>query len=191
MGRMVEAAEAGATEVRAVVEAALRRRDLAPRVRERLEMVKARALGSDLEGIAAWSGRSVRTVRQWLRRFDAGGVPALADAPRAGRPAKADAAYLRALEATVETAPPTLGLPFDVWTSDRLSAYLADTTGVRIAPGWLRALLGRRDFVCGRPKHTLKHLQDPAEVTACQAALAEAGGKGGGRAGPLRAPRRG
>ncbi|MDP8936314.1 MAG: winged helix-turn-helix domain-containing protein, partial [Actinomycetota bacterium] len=116
---------------------------------------------------------------------------ALADAPRAGQPAKADAAYVAALEATVETPPPTLGLPFDVWTSDRLSAYLADRTGVRIAPGWLRALLARRDFVCGRPKHTLKHLQDPDEVAACKAALAEAGEKSGGRPGPVRVARRG
>ena len=75
-----------------------------------------------------------------------------------------------------------------MWTSDRLSAYLAEVTGVRIAPGWLRALLARRDFVCGRPKHTLTHLQDPDEVAACKAALAEAGGKGGGRAGPVRVP---
>jgi transposase len=183
---MAEPAADEAAEPRARVEAALRRRDLSPRMRERLEMVKARALGSDLAAIATWSGRSVRTVRQWLRHFDEGGIAALADAPRAGRPAKADAAYLRALEATVETAPPTLGLPFDVWTSDRLSAYLAETTRVRIAPGWLRALLARRDFVCGRPKHTLKHLQDPAEVATCKAALAEAGGKGGGRARPVR-----
>jgi transposase len=122
-----------------------------------------------------------------LGRFREGGTAALTDAPRAGRPAKADAAYLQTLEATVETAPPSLGLPFDVWTSHRLSAYLAEATGVRIAPGWLRALLARRDFVCGRPKHTLKHLQDPDEVADCKAALAEAGGKGGGRTGPLRA----
>jgi transposase len=183
---MAEPAEAEVARVRAVVEAALRRRDLSPRVRERLEMVKARALGSDLAAIVAWSGRSVRTVRQWLERFDEGGVAALADAPRAGRPAKADAAYLQALEAAVETAPPSLGLPFDVWTSDRLSAYLAGATGVRVAPGWRRALLGRRDVVCGRPKHTLTHLQGAAEGAACKAALAEAGGKGGGRARPVR-----
>jgi transposase len=159
---------------RVEVEALLRRTDLAPRVRERLEMVKGLALGQDLEQIAAWSGRSVRRVRHWLGRFQGGGAAALADAPRAGRPVKADAAYLQALEAAVETPPPSLGLPFDVWTSDRLSAYLAGTTGVRIAPGWLRALRARRDFVCGRPKHTLKHLQDRAEVAACEAALAEA-----------------
>jgi transposase len=157
----------------------LRRRDLAPRLRERLEMVKAVGLGQAVPQIARWSGRTERTVRHWLRRYATGGVAALADAPRAGRPVAADAAYRRAAEAALETPPRALGLPFDVWTSARLSAYLAETTGVRLAPGWLRALLGRWDYVCGRPKHTLKHLQDPAAVAACVEELAAAACKSG------------
>jgi transposase len=172
-------------EQRGQVVEELQRRDLAPRTRERLEMVKAAALGHGLAAIVRWSGRSPRTVRFWLDRYVAVGVAGLADAPRAGRPARADAAYLAALERAVETPPRELGFPFDVWTSPRLSAHLAETTGVRIAPGWLRVLLGRRDFVSGRPKHTLKHLQDAAEVAACEAELAAAGGKGGRRAGPV------
>src|SRR4051794_24108657 len=84
-------------EERRVVEVALRRRDLSLRVRERLEMVKAAALGQDVDAIARWSGRTPETVRHWLRRFGAGGIAALADAPRQGRPPKADAAYLAAL----------------------------------------------------------------------------------------------
>src|SRR5436190_689559 len=107
-------------EQRAEVEALLRRRDLSARQRERVEMVKAWALGQDLAAIARWS------------------------------------------------------------------AYLAQTRGVRIAPGWLRVLLAQQDFACGRPKHTLGHLQDPAEVAACQAALAAAEKKGGGGARALR-----
>ena len=83
--------------------------------------------------------------------------------------------------------PPRLGLPFDVWTSTRLSAYLQATTGTRIAPGWLRVLLHRERFACGRPKHTLDHLQDAAEVAACVDALQAAGGKGGCQPPPLRA----
>ena len=161
-------------EQRAEVERLLRRRDLPPRVRERLEMVKAAAMGQDLAAIAAWSGRTVRTVKRWLRRYGDGGAAAVADAPRAGRPPRADAAYRQALERAVDTPPRDLGLPFDVWTSARLSAYLAQTTGVRIAPGWLRVLLAQQDVVCGRPKHTLKHLQNPAEVAACKAELAAA-----------------
>jgi transposase len=173
-------------EQRAVVDRLLRRRDLPPRVRERLEMVKAAALGQDLATIAAWSGRTVRTVKRWLRRYGAGGVAAVADAPRAGRPPRADAAYRQALERAVDTPPRDLGLPFDVWTSARLSAYLAQITGVRIAPGWLRVLLAQQDFACGRPKHTLGHLQDPAAVAACEVELAAAEKKGGRRARALR-----
>ena len=150
-------------EQRREVKRLLRRRDLAPRVRERLEMVKAFGLGHEVTQVEAWSGR----------------------------PRRADEAYLAALEATVETAPPELGLPFDVWTSDRLSAYLGETTGVRIAPGWLRALLARRRFVSGRPKHTLKHLQDAAELAACEAALAAAEKKGGRGARAVRVASRG
>jgi transposase len=144
-------------EQRAEGERLLRRRDLPPRVRERLEMVKAAALGQDLAASAAWSGRTVRTVKRWLRRYGAGGAAAVADAPRAGRPPRAAAAYRLALERAVDTPPRDVGLPFDVWTSARLSAYLAQTTGVRIVPGWLRVLLAQQDVVCGRPKHTLAH----------------------------------
>jgi transposase len=173
-------------EERTTVEAALRRRDLAPRQRERLEMVKAAALGQDVAAIARWSGRRPETVCRWLAVYREGGIAALADAPRQGRPPKADARYLAALETAVERAPRSLGLPFDVWTSARLSAYLHQQTGVRIAPGWLRVLLHRQRFACGRPKHTLDHLQDPAEVAACEEALQVAGEKGTADAGALR-----
>jgi transposase len=173
-------------EEQCAVEAALRRRDLTPRMRERLEMVKAAALGQELDEIAHWSGRTPETVRHWLARFRVGGLAALADAPRRGRPPKADAAYLAALATAVATAPRALGLPFDVWTSRRLSAYLTETTGTRIAPGWLRVLLHRERFACGRPKHTLVHLQDPEEVAACEDVLRVAGEKGGRPAGALR-----
>ena len=181
-------------EQRAAVEQALRHTDLRPRLRERLEMVKAAALGNELDRIATWSGRSPRTVAHWLERFAAGGLPALADAPRSGRPVRADAAYRQALLTAAyrqalltaaETPPPQLDLPFDVWTSARLAAYLAERTGVRLAPGWVRVLLGRQDWACGRPKHSLKHLQDPAAVAASQAELAAVGEKGAGGAGAL------
>jgi len=161
------------------IERALRRRDLSPRQRERLEMVKAVGLGQSAREIARWSGRDVETVRSWVRRYASGGIQALQDAPRSGRPARADAAYHQALEAAVTTPPSSLGLPFDVWTSGRLSAYLAHMTGVRIAPSWVRTLLGRHDYVHGRPKHTLHHLQDRPLTAACADLLTAVKKKGG------------
>ena len=151
---------------RAAVEATLWRRDLAPHIRERLEMVQAAAQGHDLNRIVASSGRTPATVRRWLNQFRAGGIAGLADAPRSGRPLKADAAYMQALERAINASPRALGLPFDVWTSGRLSAYLGETTGTRVDPGWLRTLLARRSLRCRRPKHTLDHIQRPAEVAA-------------------------
>ncbi len=164
---------------RRAVETLLRRPGLPPRQRERLEMVKAVGLGQQMEEIARWTGRSARTVRHWLQRFAQGGPTALLDAPRAGRPVQADAAYLDALDAALATTPAALGLPYDVWTSARLTAYLAARTGVQLAPSWLRTLLKRRDYVHGRPKHTLKHLQDPTATAASAAQLAALEKKGG------------
>jgi transposase len=176
---------------RAAVEARLAQRELAPRWRERLEMVKAAWLGEDVATIARWSGRTERTVRRWLRTFRDGGVNALAGAPIPGRPPRADAAYLAALETAVATPPRTLALPFDIWTSGRLSAYLAETTGIRIASGWLRVLLHRQRYACGRPKHTLDHLHDPAEVAVCEERLQAAGEKGASAPGAVRIALRG
>ena len=175
-------------EQRVAVEALLGDRDLPPRQRERLEMVKGAALGWDVAAIAAWCGRTARTVRRWLQTFQTGGGAALTDAPHPGRPRRADDAYLAALERATDTAPRDLGLACDVWTSARLSAYLAKTTGVAIAPGWLRALLGRQRFACGRPKRSVAHLQDPVAVAACKERLAQAGKKGGALARSVRTP---
>ncbi len=111
-------------------------------------------------------------MRYWIRRYAVGGIDALQDAPWSGRPARADAAYHQALEEAVTTPPPRLGLSFDVWTSGCLSASLAETTGVQIAPSWLRSLLIQHDYVYGRPKHTLHHLQDRSLTAACADLLA-------------------
>src|SRR3954466_2201793 len=93
-------------EEREELRATLRREDLSPRVRERLEMVKAADLGHDLGQITAWSGRTPRTVRRWLGAFASGGIGALADAPRSGRPVVAGAASPKALEGGGGTPPP-------------------------------------------------------------------------------------
>src|SRR5688500_277140 len=102
------------------------------RMWERQAMVDAVERGCDIASVAEWVGRSRQTVRFWLRRYRCGGPTALADAPRTGRPPRADAAYLAAMEKAVECSPRALGLLVDVWTSHRLSAYLAATTGVRL-----------------------------------------------------------
>lgn len=187
MNRETRIAQCLTAEQRGALAALLARPDLSPRVRERAEMVKAAALGQGIATISGWSGRTAETVRWWLGRYLTDGVEALGDAPRAGRPVRADAAYRQALETALSTPPRDLGLLFDVWTSARLATYLAETTGVRLSPDWLRQVIAQQRIRAGRPKHTLKHLQDAEAVAACVAELAEVGEKGGGRARALRA----
>jgi transposase len=163
------------------VERQLHRTDLTRRMRERRELVQAAALGDEVERIARWGGRSVARVEHWLARYAEAGVEALADAPRSGRSVRADAAYLAAMEAALETAPSALGLPIVVWTSERLAASLEQQTGIHIAPGWLRVLLAEQGWMCGRPKHTLKHRQDRAAGAVSRAELEAVGGKGGAK----------
>src|SRR4051812_50149173 len=75
-------------EEREELRATLRREDLSPRVRERLEMVKAADLGHDLGQITAWGRRTPRTARRWLGAFASAGAGAAPPppAPPAGGP---------------------------------------------------------------------------------------------------------
>ena len=135
--------------------------------------------------LRAGRGAPPRTVRRWLTAFLDGGVAALAGAPIPGRPPKAAAANRAALEAAVDDATALVGLAvrcLELAAVERLP-HRAD--GFRITPGWLRVLLHRERFACGRPGHHLDHLQDPDEVATCEAALQAAGGKGGGGSRPL------
>jgi transposase len=58
------------------------------------------------------------------RRFDAGGLDALEDAPRSGRPATHSPQERAEVVAAALHRPQELKLPFGGWSLDRLTAYL-------------------------------------------------------------------
>jgi transposase len=72
----------------------------------------------------------------WVRRFNAGGVAALHDAPRAGRPPTHTPDVRSRLVALAVRKPRTLGHPFALWTLERLQrafeaehhVHLSDST---------------------------------------------------------------
>jgi hypothetical protein len=134
------------------VQRQLRRPELTRRVRERLEMVKAAALGDGagrrrgahrpLERALGRNGGA--RVGAFRRRRGGGALGCAALGPtrasrrvqadackptRASRRVQADEAYLAAMETALETPPAQLGLAFDVWTSERLSLYLRTADG--------------------------------------------------------------
>jgi putative transposase len=142
----------------------LRRARLAPKVRDRIEMVTLSDAGWPAPRIAAHLGCHPQTVRDALRAFAARGTAALypfrsgpaPDAERRDRVAGA----LRALLAEERT-----------WTSRQLSEALA-ARGVALGPRQVRRHLKRLGAGYRRTASTLKHKQDPAKAERAGRVLA-------------------
>lgn len=98
-------------------------------------------LGHKPEEVAQMQAVSKPTIYGWFHRWQSGGVEALANRPKSGRPMKADDAYSQALEAVIEKEPSEVGYDFTIWTVERLSAYLEKVTGTALSESRLRALL--------------------------------------------------
>jgi transposase len=96
------------------------------RVRDRAQICWASAQGARVMAIVAQFGHDEKTVRTWITRFNAGGFPALADAPRSGRPPLLSGAQVREVRTVALAEPRTLDCPFSSWTLDRLTAYLQE-----------------------------------------------------------------
>jgi len=105
--------------------------------------------------IAAIVRESEATVLRWLKRYRAEGLEGLQDAPRPGRPSPMTEAYKAELLAAVRRRPRSLGLPFSLWTLQRLVDYLAERTGIRVSDETIRRALKRADIVLSRPQHQI------------------------------------
>jgi transposase len=120
-------------EIGAISISRLRQSRTAPaRLVARARMIGLAGHGLSVPAIAKAVGMEARTVRLWLRRFDAAGLDGLHDAPRSGRPATYPSAEVSEVLAAALTTPRRLGLPFASWTLDRLEAYLNEEKDIPI-----------------------------------------------------------
>jgi transposase len=120
----------------------LRQAAMPPRLRVRLQCVQLRDQGWTVPQIAEQLAVSEATVRRALRRVVAGGLDALADRPRAGRPPRLTDHDLGAVEELLRQA----ARQGQVWTMGQLAAWLAHHRGVQVSRGRLGALLGARGW---------------------------------------------
>ncbi len=135
---------------------ALYRTTKKPRLRTRAQMVLLSAeQGLKATEIAMLVRESDDTVLRWLKRYRAEGVNGLYDAPLPGRPRKTTPAYRQQLLAAVRRRPRSLGLPFSLWTLQRLVDYLAEQTGTRIGIETMRQTLKQAEIVLSRPQHKI------------------------------------
>jgi len=141
------------------VETAMRR-DQRTEVRQRCMAIRLLHLGHKPEEVANMQAVSIPTVYAWIKRWQQGGIEALATKPRSGRPGKATEEYERIVAEVIEKEPQELGYHFTVWTVDRLRGHLAKETGIELSESRFRALLKLKGYRYRRPKYDLGHLQD-------------------------------
>jgi transposase len=127
-----------------------------PRLRTRAQMVLLSAEQElTVAKIAAIVRESEATVLRWLKRYLAEGIEGLQDAPRPGRPSPVTETYKAELLAVVRRRPRSFGLPFSLWTLQRLVDYLAEQTCIRVSDETVRRALKREGIVLSRPQHTI------------------------------------
>lgn len=140
-----------------------------PEVRQRAIALRLLHLGQSPEQVAQAVMVTSNTIYAWHKRWREQGIAGLRDGHRSGRPTKADESYIKELERVLDLDPRTLGLPFTIWTLNRLRLYLAEQTDILLSYTRFRALMSREGYRWKTPKHDLSHLQDrPAQETAAQ-----------------------
>lgn len=133
---------------------------IAPRTRDRLEMIRLAGAGWSAPRIARHLRAHEQTVRKYVKAFLADGFEALPDRPRPGRPPTVTAAHLDALEALLDAGGRT-------WTTPQLVAWLEREQGVRVHPDHLSVLLHRRRLGWKRTVTSVAHKRrDPAGYDA-------------------------
>lgn len=88
----------------------------------RAHIVLHAARGGSPAGIAAVTRLHVDTVRTWRGRFARGGLPALADRKRSGRPARFTPVQVAETKALACRLPADTGVPLSRWSRPALPA---------------------------------------------------------------------
>ena len=99
---------------------------------ERARIIWLSSSGERVPAIARQLGIGADTVRLWIKRFNAKGLPGLADLPRSGAPPTYTKEQVGEVLAVSLIKPQELGLPFAAWTLDRLEAYLNEEKHIPI-----------------------------------------------------------
>ncbi len=129
------------SDEQAAIKRLARSRTASAREVERARIIEIAGNSERVPAIAARLEVAAKTVRTWLKRFNAGGVDGLRDQPRSGRPTTYTPEQVAEVVAAALTDPQQLGLPFGSWTLDRLAVYLREQKGIAIKRSRIDELL--------------------------------------------------
>lgn len=134
-------------------------RDVAPNVRDRLEMVRLSDKGWSVPHIAEHLQQHEQTVRRWLKAYLREGMAGLADKAHGGKTSVLTPVLRQAMEAEICRGERT-------WTAKQLAVWLAQEHQVHLSADRIRFHLKRARFSYKRTSRSLRHKQKAEEVAA-------------------------
>lgn len=134
-------------------------RNLAPRNRQRLEMVRLSAKGWSVPKIALDLDQHEQTVRYRVKLFLEGGFDALTDKPHTGKQSAVTAEMLAAVRGGLTAGHQT-------WNARQVAVEVNARYGVLRSLDQWRRLLRREKMTYKRTRRSLQHKQNPAQVAA-------------------------
>lgn len=114
------------------------------RTRDRAHMIRLNAQGWNVPAIAEIYECHEHTVRATLRRWQAGGLSGLWEAPGRGAKARWSEADKQRVETWIESDPRT-------YTSTQLAGKLQQHRQITLSPDWIRRVMKKRASVGNAP----------------------------------------
>jgi transposase len=123
------------------------------RIRTRSQIILLAFDGISAPKIAHIVALDPFSVRQYMKRYLNEGMAGLTDRPRTGRPRTATPEYVELAMTTLRQRPRALGLPFSVWSLERLITYLKEKTQIAVSDETIRTHLRANGISFSRPQH--------------------------------------
>lgn len=121
--------------------------------------------GQSCRQVAELFGEDGTTVQRWVRRFEHGGLDALREGERSGRPRTLDAAQWRKLQGELRKSPREFGLAATLWDGPVLSEHLRRRYGVRLGIRQCQRLFRQLGFRLRKPRPQVAQA-DPLKIAA-------------------------
>ncbi|HZT01031.1 MAG TPA: helix-turn-helix domain-containing protein [Steroidobacteraceae bacterium] len=102
------------------------------RYHHRLHGLLLLAAGHSCRQVARFFGEDDTTVQRWMRRFERGGLGALRDQRRPGRPGTLSFRQWSDLQSDLEKSPQEFGLAAELWDGSSLAKHLRYRYGVAL-----------------------------------------------------------
>lgn len=121
--------------------------------------------GQSCRQVAELFGESGTTVQRWVRHFEQGGLEALREGERSGRPRMIDTAQWRKLQKDLRKSPRDVGLAASLWDGPVLSEHLRRRYGVDLGVRQCQRIFRQMGFRLRKPRPQVAQ-SDPLKIAA-------------------------